>query len=98
MPVAQNGRQRPLRDIIKELSDFIVETSEIHSPDTLVWKIILPKFNVEGKEKWYSGHDMSYSARTHLHEVSYDDEHQFFNLLEHISHGDLVINDQAVLQ
>lgn len=52
VPFTQKGRQRPLRDIIKELSDFIVENSDIHSPDSLVGKKILHKFKVEGEEKW----------------------------------------------
>ena len=60
VPFTQNGRQRPLRDIIKELSDFILvnsentqSDSEIHLP---VGKKILHKFKVEGEEKWYNGY------------------------------------------
>ncbi len=77
VPFTQKGRQRPLRDIIKELSDFIVENSDIHSPDSLVGKKILHKFKVEGEEKWYSGYVVSYNTRTHLHEVLYDEEDNY---------------------
>ena len=52
--ITQNKRQRPLRDIINELSDFIQE-NEVQLPESLVGKKILHKFEVEDQEKWFSG-------------------------------------------
>ena len=64
--------------------------SEIHTPESLVGKKVLHKFQVEGEEKWYNGYVVSYNAVTHLHEVAYDEEeYYYFNLLEDISQGDL---------
>ena len=69
--------------------------SEIHTPESLVGKKVLHKFQVEGEEKWYNGYVVSYNAVTHLHEVAYDEEEEYyyFNLLEGIIQGDLIIND-----
>ena len=94
IPFTQNRRQRPLREIISELSSFIDENShEIQTPESLVGKKVLHKFEVEGHEKWFSGYVISYDAQSHLHEVSYEEEeeHFFFNLIEDISVGDLTI-------
>ena len=90
--LTQNRRQRPLRDIIDELSDFINENG-VQMPESLVGKKILHKFEVDGQEEWFSGCVLGYDAQTHLHKVSYDqeEEHYFFNLLEDISVGDLTI-------
>ena len=84
--------QRPLRDIIDELSDFINENG-VQMPESLVGKKILHKFEVDGQEEWFSGCVLGYDAQTHLHKVSYDQEEEqyFFNLLEDISVGDLTI-------
>ena len=55
-----------------------------HDPQSLVGREILHRFDVEGEEKWYSGHVLSYNAVTHLHEVAYDAEKEpcFLNLLD----------------
>ena len=68
------------------------QDSAIHTPESLVGKKVLHKFQVEGEEKWYNGYVVSYNAVTHLHEVAYDKEEEY-NLLEDISQGDLIIND-----
>ena len=74
-----------------ELSTFIDENSDIPAPESLVGKRVLHKFEVEGQEKWFSGYVTSYNAQTHLHEVSYEEENFFFNLIEDISVGDLTV-------
>ena len=92
--MTENRRQRPLRDIINELTDYIQE-NEVQLPEYLVDKKILHKFQLEGhdQEEWFSGRVLSYDIETHLHEVVYDqeDETYFFNLMEDISVGDLKI-------
>lgn len=102
IPFTHNRKQRQLSDIIRELSDFIAmnsgdshQGSEIHTPESLVGRKVLHKFQVEGEEKWYNGYVVSYNAVTHLHEVAYDEEEEYyyFNLLEDISQGGLIIND-----
>lgn len=39
---------------------------------------------------------MSYNVRTNLHEIAYEEEeeHYFFNLLEDISNGDLIVHSE----
>ena len=102
VPFTHKGRQRPLKDLIIELSHFIAANSEKMSsaegtceftPESLVGKKIFHRFDVEGEEKWYAGYVVSYNAVTHLHEVAYntEDENSFFNLAEDFSNGDLII-------
>lgn len=66
-----------------------------YTPESLVGKQILHKFNVDGEEKWFTGCVLGYNAVTDLHEVSYYDEEEnyFYNLLEDISKGDIIIDD-----
>lgn len=97
IPITQKGKQRPLCDIIREICD-LMDSSQSDSacgfsPESLVSKEILHKFDVDGEERWYTGHVGSYNAVTHLHEVAYEEEDEiyFFNLFEDISNGDLVI-------
>ena len=102
LPFTHKGRQRPMKDIIVEFSHAIevnsderslAESSCECSPESLVGREILHRFEVEGKEKWYAGHVVSYNAVTHLHEVAYDEEEEscFFNLLEDLSNGDIIL-------
>ena len=101
IPFTHKGRQRPMKDLIMELSQFISANSNKGSsaeptcecsPESLVGKEILHKFDVDGEEKWYTGYVISYNAVTRLHEVSYNEENCFFDLLEDFSNGDLIIN------
>ena len=103
IPFTHKGRQRPLKDLIMELSHFIAEkegsesaecTSQF-SPESLVGKEICDRFDVDGEEKWYTGYVVCYNAVKHLHEVTYDteDKNCYFNLTEDFSNGDLIILD-----
>ena len=101
IPFMYKGRQRSLKDLVKDLTEFLSKSSPEGSalshdlsPEFLVGKEILHKFNVSGEEKWYNGCVLGYNAVTHLHEVAYDkeEEHSFFNLLEDFRNGDLIIN------
>ena len=72
VPFTRNGKLRPLRDIITELSDFIAANTEVgeldseicsgYTSDLLVGKQILHKFEVEGEERWFSGCVIGYNA------------------------------------
>ena len=90
--LTHNRRQRPLREIVCELSTFIDENSDIPVPESLVGKRLLHKFDVEGQEKWFSGYVTSYNAcsNTPTYEVSYEEEN-LFNLIEDISVGDVTV-------
>ena len=55
-------------------------------------KKIVHKFEVNGKEKWYTGYVVDYNACTGLYEITYDEEENcFFNLTQDISQGDLIV-------
>ena len=74
------------------------ESSSEYSAESLVGREILHRFNVEGEEKWYAGHVVSYNAVTHLHEVAYEgEENCFFNLLEDVNNGDIILNHDQIL-
>ena len=54
---------------------------------------MLHRFITDGEQKWFPGVVLSYNARTKLHEILYEEEHCFFNLMEDIAQGDLVFDD-----
>lgn len=94
VPFTHKGKQRPLQTIIKEISDFIANENVLLSTNSkLVGKRILHKFEVDKKEKWFTGYVVSYDAHTQLYELEYDEEEEkfFFNLEEDISQGDIII-------
>ena len=101
VPFSKNGKQRPLTVIIKEFMEYLHSDSEASassctfSSDSLVGRKVLHKFEVDGEEQWFSGVVISYNAITKLHKIAYDDEkeHCFFNLLEDISQGDLIVTN-----
>lgn len=103
LPFTHKGRQRPIDDIIQEFSHVIEANSDVgasavssceYSAESLVGREILHRFDVEGEEKWYTGH-VSYNAVTHLHEVAYEGEEDncFFDLLVDINNGDIILNN-----
>lgn len=102
VPFSHHRKQRPLCDIILELSNFIAKymtpsatagNESVVDPASLVGRRICHKFDVDGQDEWYDGHVIGYDVITHLHEIVYDGEkeHCYFNLLEDISQGDLSI-------
>ena len=109
IPSSHKGKQRPLPELIHELSEVITtctstasgtETSEaITDPYFLVGRHIMHKFMYAGEETWFSGHVMSYSCSSNVHEVTYDgeDEPCFFDLMEDLDLGDLDLGDLQVV-
>ena len=103
IPFTRMRKQRPLVDIIREFSALLESegcTSEVNNhvhhnftSESLVGRKILQRFEVHNEEKWFSGFIVAYNAQTRLHEITYDgeEEHCFFNLLQDLSKGDLVV-------
>ena len=105
IPFSCKGKQIPLSTIINEFSTHLQSTvapsstgGRKYSSEALVGKSILHKFEVDGQEEWFRGLVVGYNAQTNEHEISYEaeeDQRYFFNLLEDISHGDLVVTSQS---
>ena len=101
IPFTSKGKQRPLSDIIKEFSAHLecegpssaFNTTRKYTSESLVGRRVLHRFQVDNEERWFSGFIVTYNPRAHLHEIAYDgeEEHCFFNLVEDLSKGDLVV-------
>lgn len=101
IPFTTKGKQRPLSDIIREFSahlqcegaSSVVHSTNSYTSESLVGRRVLHRFEVENEERWFSGFIVSYNPGTRLHEIAYDGEEQhcFFNLLEDLSNGDLIV-------
>ena len=92
----QSRRQRPLEEIIKNLSDFIAENPlDIPDAASLIGRRICHKFELAEthQEQWYYGCVLGYDVTTKLHEVIYDGEedHCYFDLTQDLITGDLKI-------
>lgn len=97
---SHSRKQRPVSDILKELSDFIDKNSPfsaiLRSPETLVGQKISHKFEIaEGETKWYDGIIVNYDANTKTHEIAYDyeDEPCHFDISIDVANGDLLVLD-----
>lgn len=86
---SHSGRQRPLTEIIQELSDYIDENATemsdfIEDPNALVGKCIHHKFELEGTNEvmWYRGKVVDYNSQSKNHKILYEEEeeHCFFDL------------------
>ena len=106
IPLSQHGKQRPLKVVIKELTDYIAthphsDTEQIlGDPASLVGKEILHKFQVNsGEESWFSGVVISYNAKDNTHEIAYDgeSEHCYFELTQDVIDGDLKIVGSTII-
>ena len=93
-------KQRPLSEIIKELSDYIDQSSSecpefIRDPSALVGRCITHKFETDdtGEIKWYSGTVLHYDMATKTHEIMYEGEEEYcyFDLTLDILNGDLKV-------
>ncbi len=99
IPFTCSKKQRPIQDIIDELSQYIQRTSSsyvadvVNHPSSLTGKAIWHRFVREEQEKWYSGTIINYDFVSKLFELVYDDdvEHYFFDLMEDVNNGDLII-------
>ena len=103
IPFTTKGKQRPLVDIIKQFSAYLqceesrlssgTHDTDSYTPESLVGRRVLHRFEVEKEEKWFPGLIISYSPRSCLHEISYEgeEEHCYFNLIEDLLKGDLVV-------
>ena len=96
IPFSHSKRKRPLSQIAKELAIHINSLSN-KDPNTMVGKQVKHKFKDEdtGEEQLYNGTIINYNPYTKLHEVSYhgEEEHCFFNLIQDLITGDLIINN-----
>ena len=72
IPFTHHRKQRPLRDIIQELCNFMAKSTRVDDPASLVGRRICHKFTVDGEDEWYNGYVISYNALTHLHEIMCD--------------------------
>ena len=102
-----NGKQRPLTELIKEIEEIIIEfkgqtvntalTTRLSTDATaLVGKKINHKFMVDEEEIWYTGSVISYNDVKQLHTIVYDDDEPcYFNLLEDLAVGDLVVIEDS---
>lgn len=82
MSFTHSGRQRPLNDIITDLSEFILNNPYEHSmylrdPGTLVGLEFLHRFELTDDchtVKWYKGTVLQYDKVTKEHTIMYEDE------------------------
>jgi hypothetical protein len=97
-----NRKQRPLKDIIKELCDFIDEStlpteckSFIRNPTSLIGRKVKQRFldEVGGTPTWYSGTiiDYSHQEKTHCLTFEGESEHCHFDLTLDLILGDLIV-------
>lgn len=100
---SHSRRQRPICEIINELTDFIDANSIppeysviLSDPYLLVGRSISHKFEMEEtrEEKWFSGIIEEYNAATKLHKIIYDDEDEpcYFALTQ-----DLIMENLKIL-
>ena len=91
-------KQRPLNDIVKEISDFLDENSSewssyIQDPISMVGKKIHHRFEIDntGEVEWYYGTIISYDATTKTHEIQYEgeEENSYFDLTIDLLNGDI---------
>ena len=100
----QSRKQRPLGDVIKELSEFIdqhapecLNYSIVKEPTTLIGKHIQHRFEVDntGTVKWYHGTIIAFDPSTNSHEIEYggEEEHCYFDLTVDLLNGDIKVLD-----
>ena len=93
-------RQRPVNEVIEELSEFIEQNTHefsefLQDPTSPVGKHISHKFEVEvtREVKWYSGRVISYDPATKTHKISYEDEdeHCHFDVIIELLNKDFKV-------
>ena len=95
------GKQRSVKDLEKELSDFIDQDCSKNSafakdPSTLIGKHISHKFKVKESEyKWFKGTIINYDSDSKMHHIEYeeDEEPSYFDINIDLLNGDLEILD-----
>ena len=96
----RSRRQRPIHEIVRELSDYIERNSSkcsgyIQHPNALIGRQISHKFKIgdAGEVKWYHGTVLNFDAATGNHEIIYDgeEEHCHFDLTVDLLSGDLKV-------
>ena len=101
IPFSHYKKQRPVYQIIKELSEFIAATPPcqdyLKDGKDLVGKRITHKFEVElehsREDRWYDGTIIGYNPINKLYKISYDNEegHCNFDLEQDFVRGDIRI-------
>ena len=95
---SRSRQQRPINEIIHELSDFIKEntpfTEILQNPESIIGSRVSHLFVINGKEEWYKGTIVGYNSSENAHEIAYDgeDDHCFFDLSIDIVNGDIKID------
>lgn len=90
-------QQRPLSQVIEELSVFISENTPfmdiLQNPEGIVGSQVNHQFVIDGQTKWFTGTIISYNASTKTHELAYneEEEHCNFDLSIDIANGDIEI-------
>ncbi len=98
--LTRSRKQRPVDDILEELTDFIRKNSVfsemLQHPHDLIGSRIKHRFEMDEGIDWYSGIIVGYDSTTRKHEVSYDEEedHCFFDLTIDIANNDLLIDSE----
>ena len=100
-----NRKQRPVGDILRELTDFVTESSARISPEILLFlkqptkligKRIKQRFEDESgdSESWYSGTVIDYQASDKTHSIKFEGEDDvcIFDLTIDFLNGDIVVN------
>lgn len=103
---SHSRKQRPLNDIVKELSAFIDQNSSdcsgyIDDPFSMIGKKIQHRFEIDtysaGEVKiiWYHGTIIDYDATTKSYEIEYEgeEEHCYFDLTIDLLNGDIKVLD-----
>ena len=66
---SRSRKQRPVSDIVEELSDFITRNSPflevLQNPEALIGSRIKHRFETNGEMKWYSGVVVSFNVSSY---------------------------------
>lgn len=95
--LSQSGKQRPLAEIIHDLSVMIQESfvsTIITNPGLLIGHRVNHKFQVnKSTVKWYTGTVVAYNSDSKLHDIVYDGDKDVYSydLTIDICNGDLII-------
>ena len=97
---SHSRKQRPISEVVKELSKYIdqnsSECSELtEDPNSLVGKRISHKFETDDTREivWYHGSVIGYDMATKTHEIVYEgeEEHCYFDITLDLLKGDLKV-------
>lgn len=94
IPLTRSRKQRPVTDLVQELSDYIRTQGPfsklLEEPDVLVGSRINHRFEtgVDRERKWYAGTVLHYDPITKTPEIQYDEEDEPCDLSIDVVNGD----------